>query len=74
MLPKTAVCRNLFSTQTTNVAYFQRKIQLSGFCAYPDGSPSQLIRISGVLLYLIFSNVPARKNSVFQNLHGSCLL
>ena len=36
--------------QTTNVAYFQIKIQLSGFSAYPDVSPSQLIRISGVLL------------------------
>ena len=39
--------------QTANVAYFQRKIQLSGFFfAYPDGSPSQLIPISGVLLYV----------------------
>jgi len=37
--------------QTANVAYCQRKIQLSVFSAYPDGSPSQLIRISGVLLY-----------------------
>jgi hypothetical protein len=38
--------------QTANVAYFQRKIQLSGFSTYLDGSPSQLIRIlvSGVLL------------------------
>ena len=35
--------------QTADVAYFQRKIQLSGFFAYPDGSPSQLI-LSGVLL------------------------
>jgi hypothetical protein len=34
--------------QTANVAYFQRKIQLSGFCAFPDGLPAQL---SGVLLY-----------------------
>ena len=32
--------------QTANVVYFQRKIQLSGFSAYPDGSPSQLIRIN----------------------------
>ena len=39
--------------QTVNVAYFQRKIQLSGFSAYPDGSPSQLIRMSVVLLYFI---------------------
>ena len=37
--------------QTANLAYFQRKIQLSVFFAYPDGSPSQLIRIIGVLLY-----------------------
>jgi hypothetical protein len=39
------------TSQTANVAYFQRKIRLSGFSAYPDGSPSQLILISGVLLY-----------------------
>jgi hypothetical protein len=37
--------------QTANVAYFQRKIQLSGFSAYPCVSPSQTTRISGVLLY-----------------------
>jgi hypothetical protein len=36
---------------TARVAYFQRKPQLSIFSSYPDGSPSQLIRISGVLLY-----------------------
>jgi len=30
--------------QTANVAYFHREIQLSEFSAYPDGSPSQLIR------------------------------
>ena len=41
----------LFSFQTANVAYCRRKIQLSGFSAYPDGSPSQLIRIIGVILY-----------------------
>jgi hypothetical protein len=34
-----------FSRQTTHVAYFQRKIQLSEFPAYPDGSSFQLIRI-----------------------------
>ena len=39
--------------QTANVACFQRKIQFSGLSAYSDVSPSQLIRISGVvLLYL----------------------
>jgi len=29
----------------------QGKIKLSGFSAYPDGLQSQLIQISGVLLY-----------------------
>jgi hypothetical protein len=38
--------------QAANVAYFQRKIQLSGFSAYADGSLCQLIRISVVILYL----------------------
>ena len=37
--------------KTVNAAYFQRKIQLSGFSAYADGLPSKVIRISGVLLY-----------------------
>ena len=36
--------------QTVNIAYFQRKIQLSGFSAYPDGLLSQLFRISGVIM------------------------
>jgi len=36
--------------KTTNVAHFQRKPQLSGISAYPDGAQSQLIRVSGVLL------------------------
>ena len=35
---------------TANVAYFQRKIQLSGLSAYPAGSPSQFIRVIGVEL------------------------
>ena len=52
MQPKTAVCREFFPLQTLHVAYLQRKIQLSGISAYPDGSPSQLIRISAVLLYI----------------------
>jgi len=51
-----AGCTDFFPLQIANVAYFQRKIQLSGFSAYPDGSPSKLIRIIGLLLY--------------QNLHG----
>ena len=37
--------------QIAVVAYFQRKIQLSGISAYPDGTQSRLIRIRGVLLY-----------------------
>jgi len=41
----------LIMYKTASVAYFQKKIKLSGFSAYPDGPPSQLIRISGVLLY-----------------------
>jgi len=40
--------------QTANVAYFQIKIQFSGFSPYPHGSPSQLIRIGGNKLYLIY--------------------
>ena len=43
----------LYPLQTAIVASFQRKIQLSGFSAYPDSSPSRLIRISGVLLYIL---------------------
>jgi len=43
--------------QTANVAYFQRKIQLSGFSSYPVGSPLQLIRISEVLLYSIIQRL-----------------
>jgi len=46
---KSSRCRNCFPFQTANVAYFQTKIILSGFSAYPDGSPCHLIRISGVL-------------------------
>ena len=45
MLPKTTICSNFFPRQTANVAYFQRKIELSEFPACPDGSSSQLIRI-----------------------------
>jgi len=48
----TAVRRNFFTLHAANVAYLQRKIQLSGSSAYPDGLPSELIWISGVLLYL----------------------
>jgi hypothetical protein len=41
---------------TANVAHFQRKISSSGYSAHSDGSPSQLIRISGVLLYCFDGN------------------
>ena len=52
MKTKTDVCRNFFPPlQTAQVAYFQRKIHLSVFSAYPDGSKSHSIRISGDLLY-----------------------
>ena len=43
----------VFPLQTVSVAYLQRKIQLSGFSACPDICPSQLIRISGVLMYVL---------------------
>jgi hypothetical protein len=48
--------------QIANVAYFQRKIQLSGFSANPDGSPSKLIQVSGVSLNMqdAFCNVIER--------------
>jgi hypothetical protein len=64
-----------FFLQTANVAYFQRKIQSSGVSTYPDVSPSQLIRISGVLLYLYISHTfcPAHlhpSSTTFQNLFG----
>jgi len=35
--------------RNTDLDYFQRKMQLSVVYAYPDGLPSQLIRLSGVL-------------------------
>jgi len=41
-----------FPLQTTNVACFQRKIQLPGFSVHPNGSSFQLIRISGVVMYM----------------------
>jgi len=48
------VCRvgKMHNVNTASVAYLQTKNQLSGFAAYPDVSPSQLLRTSGVLLYL----------------------
>ena len=48
--------------KTYNVAYFQRKIKLSWFSAYPDGLPSQLIRISEVLLY--YNNTASKYDSL----------
>ena len=50
MWPKTMLVEFFPSLQTANVAHFQRKIQLSGFSAYPGGSSSQLIWVGGVLL------------------------
>jgi hypothetical protein len=39
--------------KTANVDYLQqRNFQLSGVSAYPVGSPSLLIRVSGVLHYI----------------------
>jgi hypothetical protein len=37
--------------QTANIAYFKRKSQLSKYSTNPDVFPSQLFRISAVLLY-----------------------
>jgi hypothetical protein len=42
----------LIEPQITRVAYFQRKIQVSGFSAFLDGSLSQLNRISEALMLL----------------------
>jgi len=49
--------------KTASVAYFQRKIQLLGFSAYPDASPSQSTRIIGVLLYLSAARTSASADS-----------
>jgi hypothetical protein len=50
------------NSQTSNCQYspFSRKGCLSGFSAYPDASPSQLIRISRVLLYCLKSRLVQR--------------
>jgi len=45
------VCSFGVSTSKCQCSLF-KKIQLTRFAAYPDGSLSHLIRISGVLLYL----------------------
>jgi len=58
-----------FHFKLPNVACFQRKIQLSGFPAYPDGSSSQLILISEVLLYKKPPRPDITDSSVF--LYGS---
>jgi len=70
MWSKIAICRNYFPLKTANVAYFQRKIRLFGFSAYPDGSPFQSIRISGVLLYLFKDSLSDDYHSLLP--HGSC--
>ena len=54
--------------QITSVAYFQRKINFSRFSAYLDGSPSQLIRISGVLLYLLQQTF-----TIFEHMNKVCI-
>jgi len=51
-VPQTQVHIVNINSGTSNCQYFQRIIQLSGFSTYPDGCPSRLIRISGVLLYV----------------------
>jgi hypothetical protein len=38
--------------------------QISGYSAYPDGSPSQLIRVSGVLQYRQ-SEIELKQNAVW---------
>ena len=50
--------------QTSNVAYFQRKIQLSGFSVYTDGSPSKLIRTSEVVLYVNILKMSQREGHI----------
>ena len=52
---------------------FKRNIQLPGFSAYPDSSLSQLIQISGVLLYKILCNSIAGNNGFSQEM-ASCKL
>ena len=52
--------------------FFFKKIQLSGFSACPVGSPSQLIRISGVLLHAGFLFLFNLRRS--QYLKGLCCL
>jgi len=39
------------------VVYIQRKVQFSGCSVYTDTSPSHLIRIHGVQLYLISDTI-----------------
>ena len=48
---QTANCKGR-NVNSADVAYFQRKIQLSRFSVYPDNSASTLIRRSGVLLQI----------------------
>ena len=50
MQPKTAF-EEFFSVSNCQCSLLSNKIHLSGFFAYPDISPPQLTRISGVLLY-----------------------
>jgi hypothetical protein len=67
---KIAVCGNYFPPKTAKMAYFQRKIRSFGFSSYPDGSQSQLIRISGVLPYLFTDTLSDDCHSLLPL--GSC--
>ena len=51
----------------------QRKIQLSGFYAYPDGWPSQLIRIIGVMLFNLWLQLVTFSLLHFISPHNSIL-
>ena len=51
MYSTTDVGTNFFPCQTANAVHFQGKVQLSGYSAFPDSSPSKLNRVIGILLY-----------------------
>jgi len=70
---KQPVYRFFFPTSNCECSvFFFKKIQLSGFSACPVGSPSQLIRISGVLLHAGFLFLFNLRRS--QYLKGLCCL
>jgi len=49
---KVSIVKSTSRSSNRHVANFQRKIQLSGFSACPDGSPSHVIQSSIVLMQL----------------------